>query len=70
MQVEMWRSTNSKKYNDHLNDAIQSENILQQLADLYENRIQELTTKQQTELKHIDKKLTEVSKQQNNIAEK
>jgi len=70
MQVEMWRSTNSKKYNDHLNDAIQSENILQQLADLYENRIQELTTKQQTELNHTDKKLTEVSKQQNNIAEK
>jgi len=70
MQVEMWRSTNSKKYNNHLNDAIQLENILQQLADLYENRIQELTTKQQTELNHTDKKLTEVSKQQNNIAEK
>jgi len=45
-----------KKYNDHLNQAINSEHIIQQLSELYEKGITELTANQQTELNHIDKK--------------
>jgi len=47
-----------KKYNNHLNQAINLENILQHLSDLYEKGTVELTVEQQTELNNIDKKLT------------
>jgi len=47
-----------KKYNNHLNQAINLEKISQHLSDLYQNRISELTTEQQLALNDIDKKLT------------